>query len=93
MRSGVCARVGAARVAVCVDVRSRHMMIRLTGVSRADLTVPGLQNAHRLSCCSQTKLAAPNEAGGQGAVTLTGRLTHENESGAGGRGSLTAVRG
>lgn len=37
------------QIRVCVDVRSSLMMIWLTGVSKADLTVPGLGRAERQS--------------------------------------------
>ncbi len=63
------------RISVCVDVRSSQMMIWLTGVSRADLTVPGLGRAERQSpllLLPRPSWLFSNETGGQGAVTLTG---------------------
>lgn len=50
-------------------------MIWLTGVSRADLTVPGLARAERQSpllLLPRPSWLFSNETGGQGAVTLTG---------------------
>lgn len=63
------------QISACVDVRSSQMMIWLTGVSRADLTVPGFGESRApiaSPAASQTKLAVSNETGGQGAVTLMG---------------------
>lgn len=70
----VCWSMGV-RINVCVDVRSSHMMIWLTGVSRADLTVPGLERAERQSpllLFPRPSWLFSNETGGQGDVTLTG---------------------
>lgn len=62
-------------ISLCADVRSSQMMIQLTGVSRAYLTVPRVGESWTpiaSSAATQTKLAVSNETGGLGAVTVTG---------------------
>lgn len=54
-------------------VRSSQMMIRVTGVSRANLTVPGLGRAESpLLLLARLGWLFSNETGGQEAVTLMG---------------------